>query len=335
MTFDADVIVDRRRLRRKLTFWRVLAVIGVAAAIIVAGAYAYGVKGGTKNRPHIARLEISGLITDDRDRLALIDRLTKSDAVKGVIVAINSPGGSTTGGEGVVEALAKLRAKKPVVAHIGTVGASAGYMIAIAADHVVARHNSITASIGVLFQYGNASKLLDTIGVHMEAVKSAPLKAEPDFYSETSPEARAMLASLVKDSYDWFVDFVAERRGLDPQTARALADGRVMTGNQALAAKLIDELGGEEAARQWLVSEKGLDEGLPVIDWRKDEPAFGELGFTGKVAQLFGKGVAEAVFGTGAIRKIVLPEALMLDGLVSVWQAPSIAETQITGGANE
>ena len=335
MTFDADMIVDRRRLRRKLTFWRVIAIIGVAAAIIVAGSYAYGLQGGAKNRPHIARLEISGLITDDRDRLKLIDRLTKSDAVKGVIVAINSPGGSTTGGEGVVEALAKLRDKKPVVAHIGTVGASAGYMIAIAADHVVARRNSITASIGVLFQFGNASKLLDMIGVHMEAVKSAPLKAEPDFFSETTPEARAMLASLVKDSYDWFVDFVAERRNLSDETARGLADGRVMTGNQALEAKLIDQLGGEDDARQWLIREKGLDAGLPVIDWRKDDAALAGLGFTGKVAQLFGKGVAEAVFGSSSLRKIVLPEALMLDGLVSVWQAPSIAETEMTGGANE
>ncbi|PTW62744.1 protease-4 [Breoghania corrubedonensis] len=335
MTSDADMIVDRRRLRRKLTFWRVFAILGITAAIIVAGAYAFGVEGGAKSRPHIARLDISGLITDDRDRLKLIDRMTKSDAVKGVIVTVNSPGGSTTGGEGVVEALAKLRAKKPVVAHIGTVGASAGYMIAIAADHVIARRNSITASIGVLFQFGNAAKLLDTIGVKMEAVKSAPLKAEPDFYSETTPQARAMLASLVKDSYDWFVDFVAERRGLDQETARGLADGRVMTGNQALEAKLIDEVGGEDDARQWLVSKKGLDAGLPVIDWRKDDTGLGGLGFTGKVAQLFGKGVAEAVFGSTSIRKIVLPEALMLDGLVSVWQAPSIAETEMTGGANE
>ncbi|MDJ0931016.1 signal peptide peptidase SppA [Breoghania sp.] len=282
----------------------------------------------------MARLEISGLITDNRDRLKLIDKLTKSKAVKGVILEVNSPGGSTTGGEGIVEALAKLRAKKPVVAHIGTVGASAGYMIAIAADHVVARRNSITGSIGVLFQLGNAKKRLDTIGVKMDAVKSAPLKAEPDFYSDTSPEARAMLASVVRDSYDWFVDFVAEHRGLYEATARGLADGRILTGNQALSAKLIDAVGSEDDARQWLVSEKKLDANLPVIDWRKEDNEPG-LSFIGKIAQMFGKGAAAAVFGYSPIRKIVLPEALMLDGLVSVWQVPAIAETENPGGAKQ
>lgn len=334
MTLDADMIVDRRRLRRKLSFWRVLAVIGVAAAIIVGTALAFGVEGGGKSRPHVARLNISGVITDDRERLNLIDRMAESDAVKGVIITINSPGGSTTGGEGIVEAIAKLREKKPVVTHIGTVGASAGYMIAIAGDHVVARRNSITGSIGVLFQFGNAQKLLDTIGVKMEAVKSAPLKAEPDFYSEPSPAARAMLASLVKDSYDWFVDFVADRRGLSQSATRELADGRILTGNQALQAKLIDEIGGEDDALQWLVDEKGLASGLPVLEWRKADD-LARLGIVGRVAHLFGKGAAEAVLGSGSLRKIVAPEALMLDGLVSVWQAPSIAEAEITGGANQ
>lgn len=334
MSLDADVIVDRRRLRRKLTFWRVLAVIGVAIALIIGIGFAVGFQGSSKGRDHIARLDISGVITDNRKRLQLIDRLTKSDAVKGVIVAVNSPGGSTTGGEGIVEALTKLRARKPVVASIGTVGASAGYMIAISADHVIARRNSITGSIGVLFQFGNAQKLLQTIGVEMEAVKSAPLKAEPDFYTQTTPEVRAMLASLVKDSYDWFVDLVAERRALDHAVALDLADGRVFTGNQALDAKLIDQLGGEDAAKHWLVDEKGLDDRLPILDWKEDDGLSG-LGFAESTAKLFGRGFAEAVFGVDSVRKLVLPEALMLDGLVSVWHAPSIAEANVTGGADQ
>lgn len=334
MTLDADVIVDRRRLRRKLTFWRVLAGIGIAVALIVGTGVALGVATPGKSAPHIARIEIAGVITDNRKRLQLIEKLAKTSQVQGVIVAINSPGGSTTGGEGLVEALDKLRAAKPVVAHIGTVGASAGYMTAIAADHVVARRNSITGSIGVLFQYGNAEKLLDTLGVEMEAVKSAPLKAEPDFYSPAPPEAREMLASIVRDSYEWFVALVAERRGLAPATARALADGRIYTGQQALEARLIDALGGEEAATAWMTREKSLPAGLPVLDWREDDGLPG-LSLAGMVSQVLGRSLAQALFGVDSVGKLVLPEALMLDGLVSVWHAPSVAEAKFTGGADQ
>ncbi len=335
MTLDADVIVDRRRLRRKVTFWRIIAAIGVVAAIIVAGGTAFSLNDGGKSRAHIARVEVSGLIIDDRARLQMIEKIRKSPAVKGVLFAINSPGGSTTGGEGMVEAIADLRGEKPVAAHIGTVGASAGYMIAIAADHVVARRTSITASIGVLMQFGNAKKLLETIGVQMDAVKSAPLKATPDFYSDTSPETRAMIASIVNDTYEWFVGFVAERRHIDVATTRQLADGRIMTGAQALETKLIDEIGGEKAAIEWLGSQDDVPADLPVITWKPKDGLADQLGLAGTAGRLFGQGVAEAVFGASELRKIVLPEGLMLDGLVSVWHAPSIANAEVSGGANQ
>ncbi len=335
MTLDADVIVDRRRLRRKLTFWRVIAALGVVAAIIIGGGAALGLNEAGKSRPHIARVDVSGLIIDDRARLQMIEEIKKNPAVKGVLFAINSPGGSTTGGEGMVDAIAALRETKPVAAHIGTVGASAGYMIAIAADHVVARRTSITASIGVLMQFGNAKKLLETIGVEMDAVKSAPLKATPDFYSDTSSETRAMIASIVNDTYEWFVGFVSERRHIDMATTRKLADGRIMTGAQALEAKLIDEIGGENAAIAWLGRQDDVPANLPVITWKAKDGLADQLGLAGTAGRLFGQGVAEAVLGASELRKIVLPEGLMLDGLVSVWQAPSIAKAEVTGGANQ
>src|SRR5260221_6660107 len=154
MTLDADQIVDRRRLRRKLSFRRVAAF--VLLALVVLGVI--GTVGGREMfsalaPPQIARITISGFISDDRDQTDLFDRLAAADAVKGVIVAIDSTGGATSGGEALYEGLRNLAAKKPTVAAVGTFGASAAYMAAIATDHIVARRTSITRSIGVIFQF--------------------------------------------------------------------------------------------------------------------------------------------------------------------------------------
>ncbi|AXS39067.1 signal peptide peptidase SppA [Breoghania sp. L-A4] len=329
MTLDADVLVDRRRLRRKLTFWRVAAVLVLAGALI--GLFMQQFDPRARAHAHIARLAVNGVILDDQKRLKMISRMAEDPAVKGLILSINSPGGSTSGGEGLLEALRAFSEKKPVVAHIGTVGASAGYMIAIAADHVVARRNAITGSIGVLFQFGDAEKLLETIGVNMDAVKSSPMKAEPTFYKPISPESRAMLASLVSDSYDWFVDVVADRRGMDRSAALRLADGSIYTGHQARELNLIDAIGGEETAKQWLVDEKHLDEDLPVLDWKVEDGLPG-LPLGEAVAGFVGQSVVATLFGQSTIAKMLFPEAQMLDGLVSVWHARGVGNATNTGG---
>lgn len=264
-----EAIVERRRLRRSLTRWRVAAIV-VAAVAIAAGVISAS---GITRRDHIARIAVNGVIAEDRDRLKLLSDMADDPSVKAVIVAIDSPGGTTAGGEGLYDGLRRLAEKKPVVATIGTLGASAGYMVAIAADHVVARRTSITGSIGVLFQYGDAAKLLETLGVNVDAVKSSPLKAAPMPWAPASPEARAMLQSVVDDTYVWFVGLVAERRHLTPEAAKAAANGRIMTGHQALEARLIDALGGEEEAIGWLEKDRGVAEHLPVREWRVQRPS--------------------------------------------------------------
>ncbi|MCX2724365.1 signal peptide peptidase SppA [Roseibium salinum] len=241
-----------------------------------------------------------------------------------MVVSINSPGGSTTGGEALYGALRELSEKKPVVAEIRTLGTSAGYMVALASDHIVARYNTITGSIGVLFQFGNVQKLLETVGVEMNAVKSAPLKAEPDFYSETTPEVRAMLETLVNDSYEWFVSLVVERRALEPARARELSDGRILIGQRALDAKLVDAIGGEDEAIAWLESEKGVAKDLPVVTWRISE-GLDELPFSSRISREFGKGIGLAILDPIDEAKGLIPRGLTLDGLVSVWQASDAA----------
>ncbi len=230
MSMTADQIVDRRRMRRKLSFWRF---IGFAAVILLIGGAMFAAvanrNGGSgfATQPQIARISVSGFIAEDRDQAKMLADLAKNNAIKGVIVSINSTGGSTTGGEQLYESLRKLAAAKPTVATIGTVGASAAYMAAIATDHIVARRTSITGSIGVIFEYPEVSALLDKLGVKVEDIKSAPLKAEPDPFHPTSDEARAVIQGLVNDTFGWFVDIVAERRNMPRPLALTLADGRI------------------------------------------------------------------------------------------------------------
>jgi len=193
----SDYLFDRRKLRSKITFWRVAAFIFLIAA---AGALTWrmsGVEGVTHLQPHIARISIEGLITGDRDTLKLIDEVAKSHAAA-VIVSIESPGGTTSGAERLYDHIRKLSEKKPTVAVVGGLAASGGYIAAMGAERIVAQGNSLVGSIGVLFQYPNMTKLLETVGVKMEEVKSSPLKASPNPYEQTSPEARAALAMLVK-----------------------------------------------------------------------------------------------------------------------------------------
>lgn len=321
MTLDADQIIDRRRLRRKLTFWRVVGFLAVAIIIvggIVLGAGPDGFPGLREEQ--IARVTISGFITEDQDQIDLLEKLAKTDAVKGVIVAIDSTGGATSGGEALYESLLKLSRKKPTVASIGTFGASAAYMAAIATDHVVVRRTSITGSIGVIFQFPEVSELMKTLGIAVEEVKSSPLKAEPSPFKPATEAARQVMAGIVRDSYDWFVDIVAKRRELPRDTALALADGRIFTGRQALRAKLVDEIGGEETAIAWLAT-KGVDKNLPIRDWEPRNRDRGFFSFADAAALWLARqtGIAPDLLRGGVIDRI-LPQSLKLDGLMSVWQ---------------
>ncbi|MGH2342052.1 signal peptide peptidase SppA [Segnochrobactraceae bacterium EtOH-i3] len=266
MSLDADTIVERRRTRRALALWRAAAVIAV---VVMAGAWFLASSDvlGNRHQPHIARITISGVIAENRRLQTMIREIRDSPEVRGVVVAIDSPGGTTSGGEALYDALRDLSAHKPTVAVASTIATSAGYLVALATDRIVTRRNTITGSIGVLVQFGEISRLLDMIGVKMEAVKSAPLKATPNPTEPTSEATREMLASLVQDSYDWFVGLVAERRKMKPEVARSLADGRIVTGHQALQLGLIDAIGGEETGVTWLETERGIPRNLPVIDW--------------------------------------------------------------------
>jgi protease-4 len=325
MSLDSDVIVDRRRIRRKLTFWRVVAALVTIAAIVTIGLVASpGGRGTLTTAGSIARVHIDGLIRSNADRVEALERLENSHAAA-VVVHINSPGGTTAGSEQLFDALTRLKAKKPVVVVVEGLAASGGYITAIAADHIVAQQSSLVGSIGVLFQIPNFAELLKTVGVKVEEVKSSPLKAAPNGFEPTSPEARAAVESLVKDSYAWFRGLVKDRRGMDDAQLEKVADGRVFTGRQAVELKLIDELGDERTAVTWLVSQKGVKANLPVRDY-KLSPRFGDLTFlrTAAAVTLDAVGlsaIARQVEQSGMVQAI---DRFGLDGMLALWHPPGV-----------
>jgi protease IV len=325
MALDADTIVDRRGMRRKLTFWRVFATAIVICAVVAVGA-ALRVPGTDvlTGQPSgsIARVTITGLIRGDQERVEALERLGKSRA-RAVIVHINSPGGTTSGSEQLHDSLMRLKEQKPLVVVVDGLAASGGYIAAVAADHIVALETSLVGSIGVLFQYPNVADLLKTLGVKIEEIKSSPLKAAPNGFEPTSPEARAAIEAIVSDSYAWFKGMVKARRQLDDEMLQRVADGRVFTGRQGIPLKLVDELGDERTAIAWLAKEKNIDPKTPVRDYRLRD-RLGDLPFlhTAIVTSLDAVGLgsfARRFEEWGAVQAI---ERLNLDGLLALWHPP-------------
>jgi protease-4 len=325
MSLDADTIVDRRRMRRKLTFWRVFAILIAICAVVAAGA-ALRVPGTAvlTGQPGsaIARVTLTGLIRVDQERVEALERLAKSPA-QAVIVHINSPGGTTSGSEQLYDSLMRLKEKKPTVVVVDGLAASGGYIAAIGADHIIAQETSLVGSIGVLFQYPNVTELMKTIGVKIEEIKSSPLKAAPNGFEPTSPEARAAIEAIVSDSYAWFRGLVKARRQLDEAGLDRVADGRVFTGRQAVALKLIDQLGDERTALAWLAKEKKIDPDTPVRDYRLRD-RLSDLPFlhTAAIAVLEVAGLgswARHIEEWGAVQAV---ERLSLDGLLALWHPP-------------
>lgn len=269
MSATSDLILERRRVRRRLTFWRVTAIIAVVALLAVLSPFGGG--GDGRGGAHVARIWIDGLILADPDREARIKDIAEDDRVRALIVRINSPGGTVVASEELYDSLRDVAEKKPVVAVMSEVAASGGYVTAIAAERVFARGNTITGSIGVFADIPNVTGLLDKLGVEFTRVKSAPLKAEPSIVTEPEPGAFAAQDVLIADTFAWFKGLVAERRDLSGGQLSEVTDGRAFTGRQALDLGLIDAIGDEDDALAWLAETHGIDAGEGPRDWRWDD----------------------------------------------------------------
>jgi protease-4 len=314
---ETETVLDRRRLRRSVSLWRAA---GLAGLLLAIGALAFG---GDKlamltGEKQIARVTIEGTITEDRDQLKLLKDIGDDNSVSGVLLFINSPGGTTTGGEALFEGIRTLSKKKPVVAQFGTVAASAAYIAGLATDHIVARGNTITGSVGVIVQWPEVVQLLDKIGVKMNEVKSGPLKASPSPFEPLDDASKKVAEGMVADGFKWFIGLVESRRNVKAADIPGLLEGRIYSGREALDAKLIDQLGGEDEAVKWLKDVKSVPQTAKVTDWKPgNSSSYGFAGMSaGIVGWLLGPAAGDAVNFLLRDRMI---STLGLDGLLSVW----------------
>jgi protease-4 len=299
MALDADLIVDRRRLKRRLNFWCLLALALIVAVVIIAvGRFDLLAERGDR----VARLAVSGVLHDNFRRGDLLKNIRDNVNIRALIVHINSPGGTVVGGEALYQGLKDVAGTKPVVAVLGELATSAAYMAAVGADHIIARAGTVTGSIGVLMQTADITGMLKNLGIAPVSIKSSPLKAQPSPLEPFTDEARTATRDVVSDMYAMFVDMLVEGRAMNRDRVLVLADGRIFTGRQALAHGLIDAIGAEPEARQWLAANRNVALDLPAVDVEVEER---DGGWTGLLSSLIGK--------------TLFSERLTLDGLLSVW----------------
>jgi protease IV len=303
VSLETDLLIDRRRLKRRLIIWRVIAVL----AVVGAGLAAVRGRGLLFGGPYVAVLPVNGIITNDSKLDAAVRAVADDKSARALILEINSPGGSVAGGEALHDAVAAVAAKKPVVAVMGGLAASAAYMVAVPSAHIFAMAGTLTGDIGVFMQTADISGLLGRLGVDTAVIKSGPLKDEPSYTSPLSPQAREMLQGIVMDLYDQFVVMVAAGRHMDPAKVRTLADGRPYTGRQALQLGLIDAIGGEQDAREWLAHVKSVSTDLPTQT----------VTTRGLAARTFGASLAPMLNG---LLKSIVSQWVTIDAPQALWQ---------------
>ncbi|HRY07953.1 MAG TPA: signal peptide peptidase SppA [Hyphomicrobiaceae bacterium] len=317
MMHETETVLDRRRLRRHVSFWRISAIL--AALLFVGGLILSSdtLKSLTE-KDYVARVSITGTITEDRKQLKMLDKIAEDEKAVALIVFVNSSGGTSTGGEALYTELRKVAAKKPVVAQFGTIAASAGYIVGLGTDHIVARGNSITGSIGVIAQWPEFSGILDKVGVKVNEIRSGELKAWPSPFAPLDEKGTGTMNEMVKDSFKWFLDLVKERRGIDTASVEGLEKGRIFTGRQALESKLVDAIGGEDEVRSWLKEKHKISKDLKIVDKKPEKDSklswlSLSSGSIREIAAEIVSGASDAMSGGEASR------LLRLDGLVSVW----------------
>ena len=225
----------------------------------------------------IALVHINGLLMDSSRTVRQLSKYRRDPKIKGVIVRIDSPGGSVGPSQEIYDEIHKIReAKKIVYASLGSVAASGGYYIACAADYILANPGTLTGSIGVIMAFNNLEELAKKIGVAPAVIKSGEFKDSGSPLRPLESKERKLLQNVVDDVHGQFVQAVSSSRNLSEEEVRLFADGRIMTGRQALKFKLIDEFGGLEKTIEVMGKKMGIigypsileeKEEVPFIDW--------------------------------------------------------------------
>ena len=239
----------------------------------------------------IAIVNIHGMLMDSRDIVQQLSDYRHDPQVRGVILRIDSPGGAVAPAQEIYSEILKLRtAHKTVYASMGTVAASGGYYIACAADYVLANPGTLTGSISAVMALNNIEELTKKVGVKPNIIKSGKFKDLGSPLRAMTPEEQILLQNVVNDVHEQFVDAIAKGRGLPLSEVRRVADGRIMTGQQALKLNLIDEVGGLEKTIDLLAKKIGITGKPKVIEQKEKIPFLGWLlqgKFSNRLAETF------------------------------------------------
>ena len=246
-----DYIIDRHKLKSSLNRWKFLALIFLLISIFTI--FYHKSDSVSKIRPnYIANIEINGMILQNQEMIKSLNKLANDNNVKAVLVNINSSGGTGVGGESLYRELRRIAKNKPVVASIGEIGASAGYMIALGADKIFAYDISLVGSIGVMIMNFEINELAKKHGVNLELIKSSPLKGVPNYFEKLDSQQKEYVQNLANESSQYFVRLVKNRRSLSDEELKLVSDGKIYIGTKAVKLKLIDQVGDMNDAVDWL-----------------------------------------------------------------------------------
>lgn len=273
MTTNPDYLLERNYHKNQIRKWKLAALLLVFIIIVLLNTNSLWKMHTNSSLPqmstndYIASVKIEGVIYSNNQKI--IDHLAhvKDNAkAKALLLYIDSPGGTVVGSEKIYKMVRQISKIKPVVILMENVAASGGYMIALGGDYIIAHAGTITGSIGVIRNSVEVTELAKKIGIEFYNFKSGEFKAMPNPTEKLTPEVTTVVMSSINDVYEWFVEMVATRRNIEKNQAFKIADGRIYTGRQALALKLIDAIGDTDDALIWLQQNKDIAPDLKVIE---------------------------------------------------------------------
>lgn len=263
------------RKRHPLLFW--LGMLMIVVGLLGAGGAIFGDSDGLTSGDRFAVLRVEGIILNNKAALKWLDRLSRDSSVKGVLVRVDSPGGGAAASQELHDALVTLQKTKPVVAYMGTVAASGGLMVAVAAKTVVANPSAVTGSIGVKMDIPQVQGLMQKLGVGQETLTTGKYKDAGSPFKAMSEQERTYLQGVLQDMHSQFVNLVAQSRHISRDKVESIADGRIFTGREAVSLKLVDAVGGQDLALSLLQKAANVTGRLPLLEQPKESTLWKEV----------------------------------------------------------
>lgn len=259
---NENLIFSINNLKSKILQWKIIAFVAILLMIFIVSSLLVNKKSNANilKNPYIARMEINGVIMDDQERINKLIQIRDDSKALGLIVSVDSPGGGVIASQNIYNLLNEIKKNKPVVVSMKNVAASGGYLLSLAADKIFAYDSTITGSIGVIFQYFEAVDFVERLGIRPKMFKSSPLKASPSMWEHQTKDNSEVYRNLIKDTYISFANLVKENRNFDCNQLKKTANGAIFSGIRAFELGLIDQLGNEKQALNWLKQEIGLTE---------------------------------------------------------------------------